>query len=166
MTTRESVLIKLLDCGTADLSVLDDIEYDLDNIIDECLGDNDVSLHGILRRVFYQAAGDLCCRFDDKTDEIRESIIKALDEEKDFVANGHMTQEDLEECPEHKQLVKDLELLDNNLLHPDVDMQFYLNYLDTHVSVKHIDFYRRYMEDEVEEVERNMGFEFEEWNNW
>jgi len=73
-----------------------------------------------------------------------------------------MTEEELADCGEHKELISDLELLDSGKLNPKNDMNYYLNCLDTHVCMKHIDFYRRWMELEVDEIENNMGWSFEE----
>lgn len=163
MTTYEAILTEILDCGTADLSMLNDIKYDLYDIIQECMNDDCLSLHGIFQGVFYIAADTLQCKFDEQKDDIREVILEALEEEKrEFIDSGEMTEEELAECDEHKELIADLELLNNNKLHPESDVDFYLNYLDTHVYMKHIDFYRRWMKDDVDMIEDDMGWTFED----
>lgn len=59
----------------------------------------------------------------------------------------------------------DLELLDGGTLNPIEDMDYYCNCLDTHVYMKHIDFYRKYLPDTVEEIEAQMGWDFKERYN-
>ena len=163
MTTKEAVLTKILDCGTADLDLLNDIEYNLDDIIDDCIANDELSLHGIFYRVFYYGARDLQSAFDEKKEEIKDDILASLEEEKtEWIDSGEMTEEELADCEEHKELVADLALINSNILNPENDMDYYLNYTDTHVSMKHIDFYRRWMESDVYEIENNMGWNFEE----
>lgn len=71
-----------------------------------------------------------------------------------------MTQEELEETEEHEELISDLALLKSGDLQPTNDLEFYLNYQDTHVFMKHIDFYRKYMENTVDDIEYKMGWSF------
>lgn len=163
MTVKEAVFTKILNCGTSDLDLLEDIEYDLDDIIEECIVNDDLSLHGIFRGVFYNAASDFQNAFEENKDEIKESILKALAEERiDYIDSGEMTAEELAECDEHKELIGDLKLLNSGKLNPEDDMDYFLNYTDTHVSMKHIDFYRRWMKSEVDQIESNMGWNFED----
>ena len=163
MTMQQAVLSKILDCGYCDLELLEDIKYDLDDIIQDCIDNGDLSLHGIFRIVFWMAAKDLQNEFDKQKDDIRDSILEALENEKtEWIDSGEMTIEELEDCEEHKELVADLELLYSGTLNPENDMDYFLNYMDTHVSMKHIDFYRRWMENDVENIESYMGWSFEE----
>lgn len=163
MTMQQAVLSKILDCGYCDLELLEDIKYNLDDIIQDCIDNNDLNLHGIFRRVFYMGARDLQNAFDEQKGDIRDSILEALENEKtEWLDSGEMTIEELEDCEEHKELITDLELLNSGTLNPEDDMGCYMNYMDTHVSMKHIDFYRRWMENDVENIENYMGWSFEE----
>ena len=163
MTMQQAVLSKILDCGYCDLELLEDIEYDLDDIIQDCIDNGDLSLHGIFRGVFWMGARDLQNAFDEQKDDIRDNILEALENEKtEWVDSGKMTVEELEDCEEHQELVADLELLDSDILNPENDMSYYCNCIDTHVSMKHIDFYRRWMKNDVENIEKYMGWTFEE----
>lgn len=163
MTMQQAVLSKILDCGYCDLELLEDIEYDLDDIIQDCIDNGDLSLHGIFRGVFWMGARDLQNAFDKQRNDIRDNILETLKNEKtEWIDSGEMTIEELEDCEEHKELVCDLELLDSGILNPENDMNYFLNYMDTHVSIKHIDFYRRWMENDVENIENYMGWSFEE----
>lgn len=163
MNMQQAVLSKISDCGYCDLELLEDIEYDLDDIIQDCIDNNDLSLHGIFRGVFHTGARDLQNAFDEQKDDIRDSILEALENEKtEWIDSGEMTIEELEDCEEHKELIADLELLNSDILNPEDDMDYFMNYTDTHVSMKHIDFYRRWMENDVENIESCMGWSFEE----
>ena len=165
MTMQQAVLSKILNCGYCDLELLEDIEYDLDDIIQDCIDNGDLSLHGIFRGVFLMGASDLQNAFDEQKDNIRDSILEALENEKiEWIDSGEMTIEELENCEEHKELIADLKLLDSGILNPKDDVGYFMNYMDTHVSMKHIDFYRRWMENNVNNIESYMGWSFEEGN--
>ena len=161
LTTQECVMTKILDCGTTDLSLLNDINYDLDDIIDSLMNNNCLSLNGIFQEVFIKGAEELQEEFENKKEDIKAEILSRIEEEKtEWVESGEMTQEELEETEEHKELISDLTLLESGDLQPTNDLEFYLNYQDTHVFMKHIDFYKRYMENTVNDIEYKMGWEF------
>lgn len=163
LTTQECVMTKILDCGTADLSLLDDINYDLDDIIDNLMENNCLSLNGIFREVFVMGAEELQEQFELQKEDIKSEILYRIEEEKtEWVESGEMTQEELDETEEHKELVSDLALLESGDLKPENDLDFYLNCQDTHVFMKHIDFYRRYMENTVDDIEYKMGWNFKD----
>ena len=161
LTTQECVMTKILDCGTADLSLLNDINYDLDDIIDSLMENNCLSLNGIFQEVFIKGAEELQEEFENKKEDIKAEILSRIEEEKtEWVESGEMTQEELEETEEHEELISDLTLIESGDLQPTNDLEFYLNYQDTHVYMKHIDFYRRYMENTVDDIEYKMGWSF------
>lgn len=161
LTTQECVMTKILDCGTADLSLLDDINYDLDDILDSLMENNCLSLNGIFQEVFIKGAEELQEEFENKKEDIKAEILSRIEEEKtEWVESGEMTQEELEETEEHEELISDLTLLESGDLQPTNDLEFYLNYQDTHVFMKNIDFYRRYMENTIDDIEYKMGWSF------
>lgn len=161
LTTQECVITKILDCGTADLSLLDDINYDLDDILDSLMENNCLSLNGIFQEVFIKGAEELQEEFENQKEDIKAEILYRIEEEKsEWVESGEMTQEELEETEEHEELISDLKLLESGDLQPANDLEFYLNYQDTHVFMKHIDFYRKYMENTVDDIEYKMGWYF------
>lgn len=166
ITVKESILTYLLDCGTADLEMLEDIGYDIDDIIEELQESNALSLHDIFRVVFRKAGEDLAEAFKEQKDDIRSRIEYTLEEEqKEYLETGEMTEEELEECEEHISLVNDLKLLDSGELQPESDITYYLNCLDTHIYIENLDFYKRWMESTIDEIEDKMGFTFEYINN-
>lgn len=162
MTTQECILTKILDCASMDLSLLEDINYDLDDIIDELMANDDLSLHGILREVFRTGVGELQEEFDIQKEDIREAIEEALEEIGNNADNEEAAETGSAECEKYKELIDDLELLESGELNPKEDLDYFLNYLDTHVSMTHIDFYKRWMGYAVDEIEYKMGWHFEE----
>ena len=151
LTTQEWVMTKILDCGTADLSLLDDINYDLDDILDSLMENNCLSLNGIFQEVFIKGAEELQEELKNQKEDIKAEILYIIEENET---------ENLTETEEHKELISDLALLESGDLQPENDLEFYLNYQDTHVFMKHIEFYRRYMENTVDDIEYKMGWEF------
>lgn len=153
LTTQECVMTKILDCGTADLSLLDDINYDLDDIIDSLMENNCLSLNGIFQEVFIKGAEELQEEFKNQKEDIKAEIFYKIEENET---------ENLTETEEHKELISDLALLESGDLQPENDLEFYLNYQDTHIFMKHIEFYRRYMENTVDDIEYKMGWSFKD----
>lgn len=153
LTTQECVMTKILDCGTADLSLLDDINYDLDDILDSLMENNCLSLNGIFQEVFIKGAEELQEEFKNQKEDIKAEILYRIEENE---------AENLTETEEHKELISDLALLKSGELKPEEDLSYYLNYQDTHVFMKHIDFYRRYMENTVDDIEYKMGWDFKD----
>lgn len=151
LTTQECVMTKILDCGTADLSLLDDINYDLDDILDSLMENNCLSLNGIFQEVFIKGVEELQEEFKNQKEDIKAEILYKIEENE---------AENLTETEEHKELISDLALLESGELKPENDLEFYLNYQDTHVFMKHIEFYRRYMENTVDDIEYKMGWFF------
>lgn len=151
LTTQECVMTRILNCGTADLSLLDDINYDLDDILDSLMENNCLSLNGIFQKVFIRGAEELQEEFENQKEDIKAEILYRIEEDE---------AENLTETEEHKELISDLALLESGDLQPEDDLSYYLNYQDTHVFMKHIDFYRRYMENTVDDIEYKMGWDF------
>lgn len=151
LTTQECVMTRILNCGTADLSLLDNINYDLDDILDSLMENNCLSLNGIFQKVFIRGAEELQEEFENQKEDIKAEILYRIEEDE---------AENLTETEEHKELISDLALLESGDLQPEDDLSYYLNYQDTHVFMKHIDFYRRYMENTVDDIEYKMGWDF------
>lgn len=142
LTQQQNILMQLLKCGERDLLLLEKIKYDLYDIINELVNCNDLSLNSILLEVFVLGADDLGMELVRKKDEIEE-LIK-------------------EEAENSKEALSDLELLQSGELKPTEDIDYHCNGFNTHVFMKNIDFYKRWMKDELEEIEENMGWKFEE----
>ena len=156
MTKQEEILTNLLDCGTSDLELLEDIEYDLYDILEYLKEYGSFNINSIFRKVFEKGAIDLNYAFIEHKEEIREQILEEIQTTKEEYPDY-----DLENDEDYQELVNDLYLLDNEKLNPIEDLDYYLNWQDTHVYMKHIEFYRKYIPDVVDTIETNMGWDFE-----
>lgn len=166
MTTQEQILMTILKCGTLDLMFLDKIGYDVDEIVEDLMDNGILSYNAIWGEVFYKAISDLTSIIQDKKDEIIEEIQSQLDEEQEEIKNGEYTEEELEDFPEHQELMADMELITSGELDDLEDCyDYYLNYLDTHIYLKHLDFFEKYLSDDIDELENNMGVCFEYLNS-
>lgn len=60
MANRDAVLMAVLECGTADLELLDDVEYDLGGIVEDLYGEDvKPTLNAIMERVFRKGVEEL-----------------------------------------------------------------------------------------------------------
>ena len=139
MSNQDIVLKTILDCGIDDLCILDDIGYDVGEIIEDLMNEGiKPTLNNITNEVFGRGAAELgqCVSH-------RICCLEAIPNERPL--------DDDEE--------RELELL--RKLEPEVDIRWYCNCLDTSIYfVHHEDIYRTYLEDEIKEVESKMGFTF------
>lgn len=166
MTTQEQILMTILKCGTLDLMFLDKIGYDVDEIVEDLMDNGILSYNAIWQEVFYKAILDLTSVIQDKKEEIIEEIQAKLDEEQDGIKNGEYAEEELEEFPEHQKLIADMELITSGELDDLEDCyDYYLNYIDTHIYLKHLDFFEEYLSDDIDDLEEKMGVCFEYLND-
>lgn len=136
MTGRESLLTAILDCGTADLSLLDDVQYDWGDIFKR-LEDDAHDLNSVMREVFQVGYEDIQVAVDDRICELEAIELNGReldDDEADELA-----------------LLRELDASE--------DFDSFHNYLDTHVWCRnHADTYKKYMTEALEEFEENTGF--------
>lgn len=78
MTKQEEILTNLLDCGTDDLKLLEDIEYDLYDILEYLKEYVSFNINTIFREVFKKGAIDLNYAFRKREEEIREQILEEM----------------------------------------------------------------------------------------
>lgn len=171
LTTQQCILTHLLDCGYCDLEMLEDINYDLDEILDDLVENNDLSLNSIFREVFRKGARDLKYILDNNKEDIENWINEEIqgwrDEAKGDCISDNPTNDEIDAVlkndEEYQQLLSDLNLIQNNNLNPEEDLDYYCNCLDTYVYMKNIDFYKRWIPDKVYQIENNIGWEFESY---
>lgn len=150
MNKQKELLTAILGCGEMDLEVLEDIEYDLYEIIKRIKeNEQELALNNLIRNVFVQGVSDLQYAFNNNKENIREKINEKISDGVD------------EDCTyeEYKNYFDELDLLYE--VSPIEDFSYYINGTDSHVYMKHLDFYRRYLPDEVDDIEYNMGWHFE-----
>lgn len=73
-TTQECILTCLLNCGVADLSILNDINYDLDDSLDELVENNCLSLNNLFESVFRKGISELTDVVESNKEEIKTEL--------------------------------------------------------------------------------------------
>ena len=143
MTQNECILTKILDCGSLDLAILEDIQYDLDEIIDDLMFDGCLSFTELIRAVFRKGIDELKKVVNAEIERLREDWEDA--EYEDNKCGIELKRQELE------------------TLSPDDDIEYFINYLDTHIYFNDADkreIYFSYFADELSDIENNMGFYF------
>lgn len=143
MTGAESLLCELMDCGSMDLKMLDDVNLSWVDILNEYGESGIPDFDSLMRAVVVVGLRNL-------QERIRQSV---EDEEREF--DRTMASDD--EIEEHDDKIEALKELD-----PFEDIHSYHNCLDTHVWFeKHEELYKQYCEPLVEEFYDETGFEIE-----
>lgn len=142
MTNRENLMCAILECGTLDLGVLDDVGYDWYDVLDRLEGQGvsitEIGFNGLMRTVVEMAVEDLEAAVEERVKELEEQDELEYDE-----------QEALEQL---------------RLLDPEDDVGGFFNFLDTHAYFeKNGEVYRNYLPEAVEEFEKNTGLSMENW---
>ncbi len=147
-SNRDDILQCLLHCGSLDLSVLDDVEYDLCEIIEEMqFSGLPISLNAITHEVFRQGQRELEDAINDAIEE-REQELFDMDDIGDT------------ETSEYNEIQEEINEL--KTLNPEEDMAWYCNCLDTSCWFRNNrDIYINLLPREIEQIEYNMGFSLE-----
>ena len=169
----EWVLMHLLKCGQCDLSILDDIGYDLDDILDELVEENNLSLTSLIRTVFQEGVRELNDLINDIKPDVYEDL-QILDEtlpkESDSTEVIDKKEAELDVNDVYLSHKYDIEWGDNipayieelSEIDPFNDIDWYINCLDTHIYfTKHQDIYHRFFADQISDIENKIGFNFE-----
>ena len=139
---RDYLLCTLLDCGTADLELLENINYDLDDITG--LTDDPMSLTSIIECVFKQAIEDL------------------HQEIQNYIANFHYNDDErCDDCNNDCDFCDYPNLDEIGKLNPYEDIDYFINYLDTSIWFTDKEkIYRKYFAEEISDIEHLMGWDF------
>lgn len=131
---KEVLLTELLDCGYADLSVLEDCKYDFYDVIDYCKNAYfNLTLNNLAYSMFQIGIAD-----------IRRAVEKRIDE---LESKDELTDE------EHEELIAIFALT------PDIDIESFHNYLDTSVWFRNNgEVYRQYFKEAIDEFADNTGY--------
>lgn len=133
---KDDLLMQLLNCGSLDLKLIDDVGYDFYDILEYCDGAEwvtSVGLNGVMRLVFEYGF---------------EQIKKAINDRIEGLENEDLDEDGLEELSALREL------------NPDDDMETYHNYIDTHVWCKeHYDIYKKYLSEALDDFADGTGFE-------
>lgn len=164
----EWVLMKLLQCGVSDIQMLDDIKYDLYDIVGYLEDFGILSLNNILYEVYKKGLLELYGEFEEQSYDISLDI-----EEK--IKDAQPTEDDdpnvwnveiMKEDPDYIELIEDLAFIkkseENDFAIPEEDFDIYTNCQDSHIYIKHYGFFERYMYDEMCNIEDKMGISFQD----
>lgn len=139
----EDLLCVFLECGSLDLSILEDVGYDLGEIVEELQFEGiKPTLNAITDMIFLKGQREIA--------EKLEELIALMEEE-------------LEDAEEDSEEYEDLENALSELedLNPEEDIDWFCNCLDTSIWFSdNEEIYRKYLEDVIEDVENDMGFSF------
>lgn len=142
----EDILMVLLECGSLDLRILDDVGYDLGEIVEE------LQANGI-KPTLNVITGEI---FREGQRELTEAVEDAIQERKDQQAETDDTEEGEAEYERLQEEIDELEGLD-----PEEDMDWFCNCLDTSCWLSNNEeIYRKYIPEAISNIEDNMGFEF------
>ena len=142
----EDILMVLLECGSLDLRILDDVGYDLGDIVEELSADGiKPTLNAITDEIFRRGQCELVAAVED-----------AIQERKDQQAETDDTKEGETEYDRLQDEIDELESLN-----PEEDMDWFCNCLDTSCWFSNNEeIYRKYIPEAISNIEDNMGFEF------
>ena len=138
MSFKDDLIVELLGCGYADLSVLEECKYDFSDIIEECY-----SVYGKLE---LNALARIMFEFGIR--EIGDYIDHRIEEIEDSVEEEHMLPEELRR-----------ELYALRQLDPHYDIESFHNYLDTNIWVsKNKRAYKKYLGPALDRFENDTGY--------
>lgn len=134
---QNAVLMAVLECGTSDLCMLDDIGYDLGEMVEEMIaGGIKPTLNTILGDVFRRGVEELEQLINDRICEL-EAVCNERDPDED----------------------EESTLATLRSLTPWSDISWHCNCLDTGIYFcENEEIYREYLPEEISRVEDNMGF--------
>lgn len=138
MSFKDDLLVELLGCGYADLSVLEGCRYDFSEIIDECY-----SVYGKLE---LNALAKIMFEFGIR--EIGDYICDRINSIEYGVDDENMLSEELRE---ELNALRDLDVGE--------DIQSFHNYLDTSIWVcNHEETYEKYLGEALDTFAKNTGY--------
>ena len=130
---KECLLAEILNCGYLDLQVLEDCEYDMSELIEECkFSFGVVNLNALACTMFVFG---------------RRDIQSAIEERIAELEGGELTEAEEEE-------LENLKLLD-----VWEDIESFHNFIDTSIWINnHKEIYENYLSEALAEFERNTGY--------
>ena len=166
------VMMHILKCGLNDLFILDNIEYDLEDILDDLTENNCLSLENIVTQAIFKGVEELeelvnfykldviedlqileeCLPKETDSDEVINQKADALDKNAVYLSNKY----DIEYGDKIPEYIEGI-----SQINPSNDIQFYFNFLCSYIYFENNgDIYRRFFNDQVSEFERKIGFYF------
>lgn len=140
---RNDLIRAVLDCGVDDLSLLDDAGADMFKTVQRMRDEGlEINLSGIIEEVFKEGIFQM----SEKVKE-EKKWLESLERSGDITAYGY----------------KKLQAIRQHSLNPQTDFSYYLNFLDTHLSIDSgkREVYEEYFEQEMEDLSEYTGFDIE-----
>lgn len=139
------LLTSVLRCGSADLEILANCEYPMDDVINESNGlDSELSVNGLCYAMFQLALYDVQNAIDARKEELLETF---QDKEND----GTLTEEER----------SDWVTLKNTEFNVYDDTESFHNFIDTDIYIHfNEDLYRKFFPEALEIMEEKTGFSF------
>lgn len=135
-TNRDWLLMELLHCREYDLSLLDNVGYDLCDII-ETDSTFPFDLNYVMRQVFELGYSQIAQAVNDRICEL------------EAISNERELEED-----------EELELSELRTLEPSEDFESFHNYIDTHVwCERNKEIYKKYLSEALDDFAEGTGFE-------
>lgn len=134
----QHLLMAILDCGSADISILEGVEYDWSEVIEVAEEHYErITLKTLFNSVVHIGMTYLEEAIEDRIEDLRELV-----------------DDDSEEDESLSEELESLEKLD-----VEEDFETFFNFLDTHVYLqKNKEIYDEYLSEEIELFEENTGF--------
>lgn len=131
------LLCGLLNCGYLDLQVIEDIDYDMEEILENLkfAGFDEININTVMMTVFDMARGEVRNYIDERIEELKED-------------EDELSSEDKEEL----ELLQQLEVFE--------DIESYHNYLDTgaYINSDVEDVYKTYCKSALDLFEEKTGY--------
>lgn len=152
---KDDILMTLFGGGTLDYEMLDKCNYDFEDILDMIKGFttiDEMDFDDILIGAIDVYKNNIQNAIDNKIKELEDDI-KYLEHRLDYVGYG---KSDLYEIEGKKQ---DLEKL--NTIYANDDIEYFTNYLDTHIFINDEEtrkIYKEFLSKEIDEENEKIGF--------
>lgn len=136
MDNKDYILACVLDCGIADISIIEDCKYDWNEIVEDTKTNyGNVNLGNIFFTIMNFGQGDLANKISERIEELEGQEERGVEESEEL------------------ESLKKLDVYE--------DIETFFNYLDTHVYIiKNEEIYRKYLEEALDDFEENTGFVF------
>lgn len=166
----EELLSALLDCGTADISIISDCGYDMDEIVESAKEEwGDVRLENLTCTIIERGLDDLEHSIETRIRRIKDEYpdLDELmggrdgDEYEEYIGQledaDELSMEQFKDMDGILRAYRELDALEELDVRADTEYSF--NYLATSVYfIDNEEIYRDYCEDMLDEFERNTGF--------
>ena len=145
--SKEEILMELLECGSLDLGMLDECEYNFYDILEECDSFTEkLKFCDILYGAICLYQKNISNKIDERISEL-DDLMEELDDQ------GLADTEEFAEYEEEQKALKELD--------PYEDITNFINYIDTSIGIpdeNKKEIYSKYLSDIINEEDEQIGF--------